>query len=90
MRSLLRHKKLLGLALAVALVTIAVVVPASAGSPICCGYTVHYSYYSDASHTTFVGACTINGFCTGGTACSGTKTQFYLVNTTCCSIFCGE
>jgi hypothetical protein len=89
MKSLIRHKKLLGLALAVALVTIAVVLPASASVGVCCGITGHYIYFSDATHRTIVGTCTING-CTGETVCSGSVTQFYIEKGTCCSDTCGE
>jgi hypothetical protein len=73
------------LLVAVVLMTAAMMLPASShAAPICCGATVHYAYFTDASYTTLTGSCTINAFCVGGETCSGTKTAYYTVSSTCC------
>jgi hypothetical protein len=58
--------------------------PAPSLAVTCCGYTVHYIYYTDASHTTTTGNCTYNEACTGAVYCSGTKTGYYTTSSTCC------
>jgi hypothetical protein len=72
------------LLLALVAVTAAMLPAPSHAALTCCGYTIHYTYFTDVSHTVLAGSCTYNEACTGAVYCSGTKTAYYTTSSTCC------
>jgi hypothetical protein len=81
----------LGLLLMAFLLVAAAALPTPARSARCCTYIVVVTYYSTAAHTTQVGLCTLNAFCTGQDVCTGnTRTAYSTARTSGCCIFCGE
>jgi hypothetical protein len=81
----------LGLLLMAFLLVAAVTLPTPARSAGCCTYVVVVTYYSSAAHTTQVGSCTLNEFCSGTDYCTGnTRTGYYTSRTAGCCLNCGE
>jgi hypothetical protein len=80
----------LGLLLMAFLLVAAVALPTPARSARCCDYIIVVTYYSSAAHTTQVGNCTLNAFCTGQDVCTGTRTAYSTARTSGCCINCGE
>jgi hypothetical protein len=72
------------LLLLAAVLMVTAMMPAPSHALICCGYTLHYAYFTDATHTTLVGSCTYNAYCVGDDYCSGTQTNYYTLSETCC------
>jgi hypothetical protein len=79
---LLNRNRFVLLAVLLAIVGLALVVPGPQAASACAGTAVDTQYYSDASHTTEVGDCYRD--CSCNVTCWGTRTSFIVRDFYCC------